>query len=102
MAPRAQPAGPAEGCEALSPVFALLGKRWSGLIVAPLLEGPMRFNELIRGVGAISERMLSLRLGELAGAGLIERALSAGPPVVVSYRLTERGPALRPALDRLG
>lgn len=97
----ASQAGPA-GCEALRAVFAVLGRRWSGLIVATLLDGPARFSQLLRRVGGISERMLSVRLGELIGAGLIERRVSSGPPVVVTYRLTGRGAALRPALDELG
>jgi DNA-binding HxlR family transcriptional regulator len=89
-------------CEALTAVFALLGKRWSGIIVGTLLSGPARFTEISRQVHGVSERMLSERLNELTAAGLIERTVLAGPPVGVEYRLTPRGEALRPALDELG
>ena len=89
-------------CQALTPVFALLGKRWTGLIIATLLQGPSRFAELARLIPGMSERMLSSRLNELAGAGLVERRVLAGPPVGVEYRLTASGEALRPALDELG
>ena len=88
-------------CEAMSQVFALLGKRWSGLIVATLLDGPARFSQIARLVPGVSERMLSERLSELGSAGLVLREVDPGPPVSVSYRLTIRGEALRPALAEL-
>ena len=91
----------ASPCEALIPVFGLLGKRWSGLIVGTLLSGPARFSEIARLVDGVSERMLSDRLNELVAAGLIEREVLDGPPVGVLYRLTARGEALRPALEAL-
>ena len=75
-------------CQALTPVFTLLGKRWSGLIIGTLLSGPARFAEICRHVPGVSERMLSGRLNELVGAGLVERRVLAGPPVGVEYRLT--------------
>jgi DNA-binding HxlR family transcriptional regulator len=89
-------------CDFLTAVFALLGKRWSGLIVGTLLSGPARFTQISHQVSGVSERMLSERLNELTAAGLIERTVLAGPPVGVEYRLTPRGEALRPALDELG
>jgi DNA-binding HxlR family transcriptional regulator len=37
------PAGPIHCDEALTEVFGLLGKRWSGMVVGVLLERPARF-----------------------------------------------------------
>ena len=88
-------------CGAITEVFALLGKRWSGLIIVALLDGPLRFSRIVRLVPGMSERMLSERLCELAGAGLLTREVEEGPPVNVRYRLTPRGQALRPALVEL-
>lgn len=88
-------------CDAITQVFAILGKRWSGLIIVTLLGGPARFSELARGIPGLSERMLAERLGELTDAGLVEREIWGGPPVSVRYRLTARGQALQPALDEL-
>jgi DNA-binding HxlR family transcriptional regulator len=85
----------------MTQVFALLGKRWNGLIIATLLDGPARFSRIVRLVPGVSERMLSERLTELAAAGLVDREVEEGPPVNVRYRLTERGEALRPALAEL-
>src|SRR5690606_16677395 len=51
-------------------VFQLLGKRWTGPIVAVLVEQPAYFADLRRAIPGISERMLSDRLTELGAAGL--------------------------------
>lgn len=82
-------------------VFAMLGKRWTGLIIAALMNGPGHFAELRRAVPGISERMLSDRLSELASLHLVSREVDAGPPLRVGYRLTEAGLALRPAMVEL-
>lgn len=82
-------------------VFALLGKRWNGVILASLMSGPGHFAELRRAVSGISERMLSDRLSELAEAGLLSREVDPGPPLRVTYQLTPTGEALRPALLEL-
>src|SRR2546422_7212456 len=88
--------------ERLSRVFALLGKRWSGVIIGLLLEGPARFAVLARTIPGINERMLSDRLDELSRAGLIDRTVLDGPPIGVIYQLTESGRAMGPGLLKLG
>jgi DNA-binding HxlR family transcriptional regulator len=87
--------------ESLIKVFSLLGKRWSGRILAALMGGPVRFAELSRAVSGISESMLSQRLGELIDEGLVRREIIEGPPLGAAYQLTESGMALRPALQEL-
>jgi DNA-binding HxlR family transcriptional regulator len=91
-----------EAGSAVERVFKLLGKRWTGLIVASLMGGPVHFAEFRRAVPGISERVLSDRLTELAAAGLVLREVDPGPPLRVSYRLTEVGAGLRPAMVELG
>ncbi len=81
--------------------FELLGKRWTGMILAMLLGGPAYFGELRRRVPGVSERMLSDRLTELGSAQLVVREVHDGPPLRVSYRLTETGAALEPAFNEL-
>jgi DNA-binding HxlR family transcriptional regulator len=88
--------------ERLTRAFTLLGKRWSGVILGVLLEGPARFAVLARTIPGISERMLSDRLDELSRACLIDRTVLDGPPVGVVYRLTESGRAIGPGLLKLG
>ncbi|MDT0266953.1 helix-turn-helix domain-containing protein [Streptomyces sp. DSM 44915] len=98
--------GAAEGgcrnpSDAVHHVFGVLGKRWTGLLLASLMAGPGHFAELRRAVPGISERMLSERLSELVEAGLVRREVHEGPPLRVSYALTDAGLALRPALAEL-
>ncbi|GAB2908571.1 winged helix-turn-helix transcriptional regulator [Streptomyces mayteni] len=86
---------------AVQRVFNLLGKRWTGVLIASLMSGPGHFAELRRAVPGISERMLSDRLSELVGMGLLNREVKEGPPLRVTYRLTRAGRELRPALLEL-
>ncbi|MFP7834550.1 winged helix-turn-helix transcriptional regulator [Marisediminicola sp. LYQ134] len=82
--------------------FSVLGKRWNGMIIATLGSGSASFATLRRSVGGISDTVLSDRLGELAHVGLVARTVENGPPVTVSYALTESGRGLVPILDQLG
>ena len=86
---------------ALSDAFALLGKRWNGMILGSLMEGPAGFSEIRRALQTISDSVLSDRLAELTGAGLVLREVDEGPPVAVRYRLAESGVALIPVLQDL-
>lgn len=99
--------GTPEECErarhGLERVFGVLGKRWNGLILGMLLVGGrLHFAELRRAVPGISERILSDRLSELADLGLVLRTVEEGPPLGVTYQLTESGRGLEPALIALG
>lgn len=88
-------------CPRIEAGFALLGKRWTGMVVAVLLQRDARFSELAHAIPGISERMLAERLRELEEAGIVEREVDAGPPVRVSYALTERGRGLEPVIDAI-
>src|ERR1700693_3963924 len=88
--------------DALTSVFAVLGKRWTGVVIGVLLERPARFAEIARAIPGITESMLSARLAELKEAGLVTREVLEGPPIASLYRLTASGEALRPALLALG
>ena len=85
----------------LAQAFEFLGKRWNGVVLGVLSEGPAGFRELSRAIAGISDSMLSDRLSDLARAGLIERTVEPGPPIAVTYALTDRGLALVPALEQI-
>lgn len=89
------------GTAALGRAFEFLGKRWNGVLLGTLRNGPAGFRELSRAVNGISDSVLSDRLSDLAAAGLIARTVDEGPPLAVSYALTDRGKALLPALERI-
>jgi DNA-binding HxlR family transcriptional regulator len=91
----------AEVGEPLSRVMTLLGKRWTGVLLGTLMQGPAYFNDLRRGIPGISDRLLNERLLELTGLGLVTRTVFEGPPLRVQYQLTEHGYAIRPAIDEL-
>ncbi len=79
----------------------LLGKRWTGLLLNALLEGPRRFCELTSLVEGLSDRVLSDRLRELETEGVIQRVVYPQIPVRVEYQLTEKGRDLRPVVDAI-
>lgn len=85
----------------LTRAFDLLGKRWTGVLLATLRGDVVGFRMLSRAIPGISDSVLSDRLSELVDAGLVVRTVKAGPPVSVSYSLTGAGGALLPALEQL-
>jgi DNA-binding HxlR family transcriptional regulator len=102
MAGRAPMAHTAASCDAaLTHAFQLLGKRWSGMLLGALIAGPLGFADLRRALGGISDSVLSERLSELTGAGLVSREVDEGPPLGVRYRLAPAGVALVPVLQQL-
>jgi len=81
-------------CRAISGVLARIGDKWSVLIVSRLGTRPMRFNELKREIGGISQRMLTLTLRGLERDGLITRTMYPTIPPRVDYALTPLGRSL--------
>ena len=80
----------------------LIGRRWTGAIVAVLLDGgPLRFSEISHAVPELSDRLLSERMKELEARGVVTRHVDPGPPVKVMYELTDMGRSLEPALQEL-
>lgn len=89
-------------CPRFHHAVELIGRRWSGAIIRALLPGPQCFNELMATVPGLSDRLLTERLRELESEGLVQRTVVPGPPVRVSYTLTEAGKGLDPVLQSLG
>jgi DNA-binding HxlR family transcriptional regulator len=86
---------------ALGRAFKFLGKRWNAVVLGHLSAGPAGFRDLSRAIEGISDSVLSDRLADLAKGGLITRTVDEGPPLAVSYDLTDRGRALMPALEQI-
>lgn len=89
-------------CRAIGAVLARVGDKWSVLIVSRLGNGPMRFNELKRDIGGISQRMLTLTLRGLERDGLITRTVFPTVPPRVDYELTALGRSLLVPVSALG
>jgi DNA-binding HxlR family transcriptional regulator len=88
-------------CPKVEAAFALLSKRWAGLILYALRSGELRFSELEEAVPGLSSRLLSLRVKELEEEGLVLRRVEASSPVKVGYRLTRKGEGLADILDEV-
>ena len=89
-------------CKAVSGVLARIGDKWSVLIVTRLGARPLRFNELKREIGGISQRMLTLTLRGLERDGLVTRTVFPTIPPRVDYELTALGRSLLEPVSALG
>jgi DNA-binding HxlR family transcriptional regulator len=85
-------------CPRYQRAVEILGKRWTGLIIKVLLDGPQRFNEIADQIQSVSDRMLSERLKELEAEGVLNRRVYPETPVRIEYRLTEKGQDLAPVI----
>lgn len=88
-------------CPKYERAVALLGKRWTGLIVRVLQHGALGFSQIARVVPGLSDRMLSERLKELEAHGIVQRYVQPSMPVRVEYALTDKGRDLQGVLDVL-
>ena len=82
-------------CDAISETLARIGDKWTLLVVELLADGPMRFNEIRRTIGNISQRMLTLTVRGLERDGLVTRTVHPTIPPRVDYELTKLGRTLR-------
>jgi len=89
-------------CRAIGDVLARVGDKWSVLVVSRLGGGPLRFNELRRSIGGISQRMLTLTLRGLERDGLVTRTVFPTIPPRVDYALTGLGRDLLVPVSALG
>ena len=88
-------------CPKYEEAMAVLGKRWTGLILRALFSGSSRFSSICAYVPGLSDRLLSERLKELESIGIVERRVYAETPVRVEYVLTLKGEQLRPVLNAI-
>jgi DNA-binding HxlR family transcriptional regulator len=77
------------------------GSAWQLIVVAYLLDGPLRFNELLR-MGrndSLNARTLSRALKRLTEQQLVHREILESQPVAIRYSLTSRGKRLIKLLE---
>ena len=72
-------------CKALGQVLDRIGDKWTVMVVGGLAKGPMRFNALLRLIGGVSHRMLTLTLRGLEHDGLVKRTVYPSVPPKVEY-----------------
>ena len=80
----------------------LIGNKWQVLILRDLLaNGTLRFKELQRSIGKISQKVLTSNLRTMEDARLVSRKVYAEVPPRVEYSLTHLGQSLQPILDAM-
>jgi DNA-binding HxlR family transcriptional regulator len=86
----------------LAHALELLGERWAMLVLRELAYGPRRFSELKGDLHAISANVLTQRLTELEGRGLVRKVKLPPPASVQVYEATEWGLEVVPVIASLG
>lgn len=90
---------------AVARALDVVGERWTLLLVRELLTGPKRFKDLLEGLSGIGTTLLTARLKDLEGKGILRRTTLPPPAGSKVYELTDLGRALEPvviALSRWG
>ncbi|MFI2235305.1 winged helix-turn-helix transcriptional regulator [Streptomyces chrestomyceticus] len=91
-----------EPCREVLQILALIGDKWSILVIGQLRDRTLRFGELHRAVTGASQRMLTLTLRQLERDALVTRTVHSCVPPRVDYALTELGTTLLDSVVALG
>jgi DNA-binding HxlR family transcriptional regulator/putative sterol carrier protein len=87
---------------AVARALDIVGERWTLLIVRELLTGPKRFKDLLEGLPGIGTNLLTARLKNLEGYGVVHRVTLPPPAASKVYELTELGRSLESVITALG
>ena len=90
---------PKIGC--IASAMAIIGNKWTALLLRDLCNGPKRFGELEKSVGGINPRTLSQRLDDLEKHHIITKTSFAEVPPRIEYELTQKGQDLVPVLQQM-
>jgi len=78
-------------CRRISDILGRVGDKWTVLVIVQLREGPLRFSEIKRRLGSISQKMLTATLRALERDGFVTRTVYPTVPPRVDYTLTGLG-----------
>lgn len=87
-------------CDVMNPdcpsrkVLDRIADKWTSLVIYALSEGTMRYGELQRRIGGVSQKMLTQTLRSLEKDGLVARKVYPVVPPMVEYSLTPLGRTL--------
>ena len=85
----------------LTQCMQVISGAWAPNVIWSLRAGPRRFNELKADIPPVSGKVLSQRLSELEGRGVLLRHVRPTSPPSVEYELTDLGQDLIPALEAI-
>ncbi|MFF4772060.1 winged helix-turn-helix transcriptional regulator [Microtetraspora fusca] len=80
------------------PLLDRLADKWVVLLLSALADGPLRYSDLARIVGGVSQKMLTQTLRVMERDGLVSRRVTPSVPVRVDYGLTPLGWTLMPLM----
>jgi DNA-binding HxlR family transcriptional regulator len=89
-------------CRAVSNVLSRIGDKWTVLVIELLGRQPMRFSELRREIGGISQKVLTSTLRGLERDGFVTRTVEPTIPPRVDYEITQMGRELLEPIKALG
>lgn len=86
---------PAEG------LLKQLSGKWKPQIFRLALEGPVRFNSLVREIEGSNKQSIATALRELEENGLLEKTVIKLKPLHIEYSLSEKGKSLVAVFQQL-
>lgn len=79
--------------------LGVLGRRWTLLVLRDVsFSRRVRFSDILRNNPGLHPRLLSIRLSELRGEGLIERVVNPQDHREIWYEITDKGRDVVPIL----
>ncbi|PKK97465.1 MAG: transcriptional regulator [Tenericutes bacterium HGW-Tenericutes-3] len=90
-----------ELCPKMEKTLNLLGKKWVGLILYALIDGPKKFGEIEKYIPNISARVLTERLKELEKINIIEKHIYNEFHIRIEYELTKKGVDLNDSFETI-
>ncbi|MEK4968317.1 helix-turn-helix domain-containing protein [Cytobacillus sp. FSL R7-0696] len=88
-------------CSNYHEAIEFIGRRWMGMVIYSLMDGPKRFSELADEINGISDRLLTERLNELIKEELVNKTFLEDSSKKVEYALTERGMSLKKVIEAI-
>ena len=81
--------------------LTLISDKWKVLILRDLMNGTLRFGELKKSIGHVTQKVLTAQLRQMEASGLLTRKVYAEVPPRVEYSLTPLGRSLQPIMDAM-
>ena len=81
--------------------LTLISDKWKVLILRDLMNGTLRFGELKKSIGHVTQKVLTAQLRQMEASGLLTRKVYAEVPPRVEYSLTPLGRSLKPIMDAM-
>ncbi|GAB3936149.1 winged helix-turn-helix transcriptional regulator [Larkinella terrae] len=82
-------------------LLKILSGKWKPQLFRLALDGPLRFNSLLRQVEGSNKQSLAMALKELVEEGYLDKVIIKAKPLHIEYTLSARGRTLIPVFKQL-